>query len=48
MERRSLTPLPCGPVLKVLSVDAGVQPPSLGIEIDGHYRETEATRLMAK
>ena len=30
---------------QVCSVDASVQPPSYGIELGDHFRETEATRL---
>ena len=40
-----LLPLAAGACLQVVAVDPSVQPPSNGIEIDGGYRETEATRL---
>lgn len=29
----------------MVAVDFSVQPPSIGIEIEGRYRETEASRL---
>lgn len=36
-------PLP--PLPQIAAIDYSVLPPSIGIEIGGNYRETEATRL---
>lgn len=32
-------------LVKVVAVDRSIAPPSYGIEIQGNYRETEASRL---